>query len=80
MSDEKPTPRERYIEPPAISEPLRLIPSADMAEALARAQNPRRLWPVLHAVDAQIRETHSLPFGWALATILLLCATALGRC
>ena len=38
----------------------RLSPNADITEAIARAQQPRRLWPVLHAVDG----TAERPPGW----------------
>ena len=75
MSDEKPTPRERYIEPPSINDPLRLTPGADLNEA--RAQEPRRLWPLLSHVESRTTPP-SDGWGWAaivaLGTALLMVA------
>ena len=59
--------------------PEGLPPLADLSEALARGREPRRLWPVLHAVEDTTKSNlpQLLPvFGWGLIVTVLLGALA----
>lgn len=81
-------PMKRYTLPRVPSEdpvnPVRwsegkLPPSADLTEALARGREPRKLWPVLHAVEDTTKSNlpQLLPvFGWGLIVAVLLGALA----
>ena len=59
--------------------PEGLPPLADLSEALARGREPRRLWPVLHAIEDTTKSNlpQLLPvFGWGLIVAVLLGALA----
>jgi hypothetical protein len=58
----------------------KIPPGVDLTEALARAQEPRRLWPVLHAIDAATQPTREPWALWIVAALLLIAGAALGRC
>ena len=59
MSATSPTtiPRESVL---SDNTPEGLPPLANLSEALARGREPRKLWPVLHAVE----DTTQRPLGW----------------
>jgi len=66
-------------------EPENLPPFADLSEALARGREPRKLWPVLHAVEGHAvdepRWWESWPALWCFtATALLLAGVMLAKC
>ena len=56
----------------------------DLTEALARGREPRKLWPVLHAVQGTAERPpgwwESWPALWIVAALLLIAGAALGRC
>ena len=57
----------------------------DLTEALARGREPRKLWPVLHAVDGTAEDTpgwwESWPALWLFMTVLVVIAGAmLAKC
>ena len=59
--------------------PEGLPPFADLSEALARGREPRRMWPLLHAVEDATNSNlpQLLPvFGWGLIVAVLLGALA----
>ncbi len=59
--------------------PEGLPPLADLSEALARGREPRKLWPVLHAVEDTTKSNlpQLLPvYGWGLIVAMLLGALA----
>lgn len=60
-------------------QPEMMPPLADITEALARGREPRRLWPVLHAIEDTTKSNlpQLLPvFGWGLIVSILLGALA----
>ncbi len=59
--------------------PEGLPPLADLSEALARGREPRKMWPVLHAVEG----TAERPPGWWEswpALLLIVAGAALAKC
>jgi hypothetical protein len=63
----------------------KLPPSADLTEALARGREPRKMWPVLHAVEGTAERPpgwwESWPALWMFMTVLVLIAGAmLAKC
>ena len=52
----------------------------DLTEALARGREPRKMWPVLHAIDAATQPTREPWALWIVAALLLIAGAALGRC
>jgi len=63
--------------------PEGLPPLADLSEALARGREPRKLWPVLHAVEdtPEPRWWESWPALWCFtAAALLLAGVMLAKC
>lgn len=62
-----------------------LPPSADLTEALARGREPRKLWPVLHAVEGTVERppgwSESWPALWCFLAVLVVIAGAmLAKC
>lgn len=63
----------------------KLSPNADITEALTRAQQPRRLWPLLHAVEGTAERPpgwwESWPALWLFMLVLVVIAGAmLAKC
>ena len=57
----------------------------DLTEALARGREPRKLWPVLHAIEGRAEDApgwwESWPALWMFMTVLVLIAGAmLAKC
>lgn len=80
MSATSPTtiPRESVL---TDNTPEGLPPLADLSEAIARGREPRKMWPVLHAVEDTTKSNlpQLLPvFGWGLIVAVLV--GALARC
>ena len=67
------------------NEPEGLPPLADLTEALARGRGPRKLWPVLHAIEDTTQRPpgwwESWPALWLFMTVLVVIAGAmLAKC
>lgn len=60
----------------------KLPPMSDITEALARGQQPRKMWPLLSHVEHVTKEPESAPWSviWIVSWIGVLAVAALCQC